>query len=251
MDFRSGEACLRSSVTCQFILKRVADPNVTVDVLANLARRADSAMGANPFYNHILTSLMRSSNMQRLLPEKEGRTLIRYYESVKSIPSCRQHPLFWLQYAITCLVLEDFERAQKYFESAYSFAKAKRDYNTRQIDNHYARFLLLRACRSGSSAGCMPSFRKARKIIFEQIQSERLHYPYRVANVLRELYDTFASVLPATDLMEIARAAKFISDQIDRSALPFQQMRSVADCRKSMQHILDAGAATDGGGSKT
>ena len=143
-------------------------------------------------------------------------------------------------------MLEDFERAQKYFESAYSFADAKWDYNTHQIDNHYARFLLMRACRSGNPAECMPSFRKARKIIFEQIQSERLYYPYRVANVLRELYDTFAAKLPATDQMEIAKAAKFISDQIDRSVLPFQQIRYVADCRKSMQYILDSVAVIGG-----
>jgi len=112
VDFRGGQARLRSSVTCQFILKRVADPNVIVDALAGLVRRADKAIGANRYYYHILTTLLRSSNMQRLLPEREkGKTLIRYYESVKSLPTCRQHPLFWLQYAITCLLLEDFERA--------------------------------------------------------------------------------------------------------------------------------------------
>jgi tetratricopeptide (TPR) repeat protein len=245
VDFRSGEVRLRSAVTGQFILKRGADPNVTVEALINLTRRADKAFYAEHYYRQVLTSLVRSSNMQRLLPEREkGKTLIRYYESVKSLPSCREHPLFWLQYAITCLILEDFERAQKYFQSAYSFAEARGTYDTRQIDNHYARFLLLRACRSGDSAECMRSFRKARKIIFEQIQSERLYYPYRVANVLGELYDTFAGVLPATERAEIRRAAKFISDQIDKSALPLQQIKHVADCRKSMQHILDSVPAT-------
>ena len=36
VNLRGGEVRLRSAVTGQFILKRVADPNVTVEALANL-----------------------------------------------------------------------------------------------------------------------------------------------------------------------------------------------------------------------
>src|SRR4029434_4627156 len=103
------------------------------------------------------------------------------------------------QYAIACTLFEDFERAKMYFSTAYSLAEARDDFNTFQIDNHYARFLLMRSIRSHDQGNCMHSFRDARKLIFEQIQTERRHYPFRVATHIAEFYDTFATVLSASD----------------------------------------------------
>jgi hypothetical protein len=97
----------------------------------------------------------------------------------------RTHPLFWLQYAIACTVLEESERAEKYFNTAYSFAEA-RDFNAFQIHNHYARFLLMRSIRSKDHGSCMKSFRVARGLIVEQIQTERRHYPFKVATNMAE-----------------------------------------------------------------
>ncbi len=106
----------------------------------------------------------------------------------------RKNPLFWLQYAIACTVFEEFDPADKYFDTAYALAETK-EFNAFQIDNHYARFLLMRAIRSKDPANCMKSFRDARKLIFEQIQTERLHYPFSVATNIAEFYDQFAAYL--------------------------------------------------------
>jgi hypothetical protein len=136
------------------------------------------------------------------------------------------------------LVFEDFERAGKYFATAYSFAEAKDVYDSYQIDNHYARFLLMRAMRSGDVGGCMAAFRDARKLLSEEIQNERLHYPFRVAKLIGEFYDTFASALPPADKGEIGRAAKFISERIGKLPLERQRHRSVTECADAMEHVL-------------
>jgi hypothetical protein len=238
IDTSSGRIRLRSSVAGQFILTNFADPNALISVLTRMVKAADVNARNDQYYLGLLRDLTRFSGLQHIFPEKDRRTAcIRYYESIKSLSHTRQHPLFWLQYAIACTVFEEFDRAEKYFNTAYAFAEAS-DFNTFQIDNHYARFLLMRAIRSRDPGNCMKSFREARKFIFEQIETERRHYPFRVAKIIADFYDTFAGLLSDADKSEIGAAAKYVLDRIEVLPKGTQEQRYVIDCRDAMQHVL-------------
>jgi hypothetical protein len=241
VDFRSGEVMNRSSVAAQFVLSRIADPNLTVDVLAGMARSLDKFGTSYRLYNETLRSLLQFSQLEMILPNRslnERRdACFRYYERVKNLAYCQTNPQFWLQYAIAALVFEDFERADRYFESAYSFAKRQHGYNTHKIDNHYARLLLEKACRSSSKEVGLQLFRGARKIIFEQIQTERLYYPYRVATRIGEFYDTFVGALADPEREEILNAAKYVERRIGGLPLQLQQQRYVVECLATMIRI--------------
>ncbi len=239
IDFARAEVRLRSSIASQFILKRIANVGLIVEVLIGLARSANRAAPASAYHRDLMTALMRFSNLQDIFPEKGKRAaIIRYYEAIKGLDRCRKNPLFWLQYAIACLVLEELDRAEKYFETAYSLAE-DRDYEPYQIDNHYARFLLVKAVRSGDPTTCMAAFRKARRIVIEQVRIERLHYPYRIAAAYGEFYDAFESTLSTSDKQEIARAALFIAKRI--AALPEDRKKQkyVAECSDVMVYIIE------------
>jgi hypothetical protein len=241
IDFDKGEVRLRSSVAAEFILKHIADPNTTVEVVVGLARTADKLSAASSQFFELFKNITRFSSLQGLFPEKDrAKTIYRYYEAIKSLNNARVNPQFWLQYAIACLVFEDYARAEKYFEAAYSYAEQRESYDSYQIDNHYARFLLMRAINNGDVSKCMPAFRNARKIIFGQMENERLHYPYRVAATLGEFYDAFAPSLDMQQRAEIKRAAKFISDRIEKLPRERQNQRSVISCWHSMQRIIGA-----------
>jgi hypothetical protein len=241
IDFAAGEVRLRSSVTSQFILKTVADPNATLEVLVSLARTADKLATVSTQSRDVLKSLSRFSNLQSFLPEKGKRgAILRFYESCKGLAHCQTHPLFWLQYAIACTTLEEYVRAEKYFEAAYSFADKFGTYDSFQIDNHYARFLIMRAIHSQEPAQSMPAFREARKIIFNQIQNERLHYSYRVASTFGQFYDAFGPQLNDQEKDEIKRAAKRIADRIETLPEMRQHNRNVEECWRAMQHILNS-----------
>lgn len=166
-------------------MKQIVDVNIVVQMLITLAKAADKAASVSAEHVNIFKSLMRFSSLQFILPEVDkAKAVLRFYESIKTLGHCRTNPLFGLQYAIACLVIEEFERAQKYFDSAYAFASGRDHFDTYQIDNHYARFLLTKAARSANVTEAIPAFRKARAIIFQQVANERLHYPYRVATGL-------------------------------------------------------------------
>ena len=203
-----------------------------------MARAADRNAWNNSIYFTLLISLTKFNNLMHVFADKDRKkAFMLYYESIKNLRNTKKNPLFWLQYAMACTVFEEFERADKYFSTAYSLAEAH-DFNAYQIDNHYARFLLMRSIRSKDRDNCMKSFRDARKLIFEQIQTERLHYPFRVATNIAEFYDTFASSLSGAEREEVARAAQYILTKIATLPKELQEQRYVSECRKAMTHVL-------------
>ena len=244
-DFPTGEIKLRSATAAQFILRHVADANITVDTLIRMARAFDVGARFSDLHYGLLRDLMRFSTLQTLLPESQKRpAIIRYYEGIKNLDRCRRNPQFWLQYAIACLTLEELDRAETYldraeayFDTAYSFASAG-DYGTVQIDNHYARFLLVKATRMADPDTCMSSFRQARQIIERQIKDDRLHYPYRIARFYLDFYEVFESRLDKVRLNEIFEAATFVSKRIQSLPIERRQHRNVEDCLDDMAKII-------------
>ncbi len=238
VDFSRGEIIVKSPIAAQYVLRNIADPALTVSVLTKITTRADELSGVSIRYDHMLRSLLRFSNLSQVLnPEGHAGAVISYYESIKNLPRCREYPLFWLQYAIACLAIEDLFRSKKYFETAYSLAE-KRGFDTFQIDNHYARFLLVDAIYAPDVRDALVNFRKAGAILNRQMQYERLAYPYRVANLFRGFLDRFASSFSAPDLAEISTAASQVLSKIE--ALPDHRKsnRYVKECRQSMEYVI-------------
>lgn len=248
LDFESGEIVARSSVAAQYLLRRLADASLVSDVISRLARRADKALSAAPHYRGLLKELVRFSNLKMLLGKDDsGPAALRLYESIKHLYSFRRNPLFWLQYAIAALFTGDLSRADKYFDTAYAFAKQYKvkygEYDTFQIDNHYARHLLVTAIERGDVSGFMQYFRRARKILTQQLKSERLHYPYRVAQLYYGLYAEFEESLTQPDAGEIARAAQFVISRSDALPPERQRHKYVKECREGMNYIITHYAA--------
>ncbi len=238
IDFDSDEVRLRSSVTGAFLLKHVTDPEAVLSTLISITVAADRGAGASREYFTILGSLMRFGNAQNFFAETDSTAyVLRYYESVKELRHCKRYPLFWLQYAMACLFIDDFARAEKYFASAYSFATLTK-FRTYQIDNHYARYLLRKSMNDDDLGTAMESFREARKLLFEQMRHERLRYPFRVAALIRDWFDVYSDRLSLEQFAEVERAAVFICSRI--AALPplIQEHPDIAECYKRMQSII-------------
>lgn len=246
IDFGTNEIRMRSSVAGEFMLQRIVDPNLTVQSLVSLAKAADTAANASSYYFSILKTLMRYGSLQALLPEKHRRrATLTYYESIKGLNHAKRNPLFWLQYAIAALVeaerTEEFERAEKYFRTAYSLAEVRDFWDSFQIDNYYARFLLTRAISLGDVSTCMGAFRDARKLIHNQIEEkERLRYGYRVATLYADFYEKFEPVLQPQHKEEIKRAAKHVCERIEKLPPERQDQRYIRTCWERLQKILES-----------
>ena len=97
-----------------------------------------------------------------------------------------------MQYAILKLSEYDYVTAQVYFENAYSFAKKQKDFDTYQIDNHYARHILENEVANGSQNSCMKAFEEAHNALMNpKHKVDSYYYPYRVAQKYYPFYEKY------------------------------------------------------------
>jgi tetratricopeptide (TPR) repeat protein len=213
-DFHSGELRAKSSALAEVVLREFTPSQIKVDALVRtvelcVERRFEASdRGYNP-YADLHAAVMKFSNLQRIF-SLSGRyeQVFSFYERVKHIPQVQRNPQFWLQYAVARTASGYFEHAEKYFETAYAWARKIRGYDVRYIDNHYARFLLANEIERGSSATCMSAFKAAAKIVRSQMRSaSELHYPYRVASLLLPFLRHFQDDLSPTDKHKISALA--------------------------------------------
>ena len=61
VDFDRAGVRHRSAVAAQFVLGRIADPNTTVDVLAEMARALDKYVSSSKQYTETLRALVQFS----------------------------------------------------------------------------------------------------------------------------------------------------------------------------------------------
>jgi hypothetical protein len=227
----------RSPIGAEHLIRTCVDLGTIVSVLTKMTERIAAGAEFSKRYYDIFVSLMRFNSLQLLLPE-EGRrnAVIHYYESIKNLDKCKFNPLFWLQYAISSLVNDDLERAKMYFDTAYSIA-LKKSWDTFQIDNHFARYLLRQAGQDIPVQQAMANFREAKGILYRQIKNERLHYPYRVAILLQDLIERQGSQLAIAEIEEVAQAATTILKRAESLPHNFRKHRDVQTCEKSLKYV--------------
>lgn len=182
---------------------------------------------------------MKFSNVQQILPEGGRKAgVMKYYESIKTLRKCKTNPLFWLQYAIASIVIEDFYRAQKYFDSAYAYAE-KRSWDTFQIDNHFARYLLLLAIAEIDDPNeAIQNFRQARNIVNRQMANDRLHYPYKVAALYLPFYEKFHSFFKENNIDFMRRTASDVLRRIEGLPPNRKMGRNIRECKLAVECML-------------
>lgn len=237
VSFNYYAVLVRSPIVASYILKSFSDAGTVVSVLCQMAERIERGRNTSPRYNDIFKSLMRFSSLNLLLPEQGRRdALIQYYEYLKNLRGCRNHPLFWLQYAIACLVIEDISRAKTYFDTAYSLANRK-GWDTFQIDNHFSRFLLVQAIVDLDFQPALANFRQACTILERQMRNERRHYPYRVAVKFQDFINRFQGEMGIAEAQEIGSIASKILERIDTLPGHRRTHRQVIKCRAAMGYV--------------
>jgi hypothetical protein len=240
IDFGGNSFSMRSSVMASVILKKISDPNRTAGALVELITQVDALAYGSDYHFELFKNLVRFSSSNLFFSEESrGRSAMRVYEEIKGLGHCKSYPLFWLQYAIAALVAKDYERSEFYFSAAYSHATNLDRYDSFQIDNHYARFLLERAIDTDiDAADRMAPFRKARALLRPQFAEEWRHYPYRVATGYFNFIARFSASLASAEKQEIKGAATEILERIATLSEDRQAYRSVEDCRVAQLKIL-------------
>lgn len=241
VNFDQGRIIVRSSLLAEVILSKLSSTKTVTDLLIRVFQRLDR-FRHNDAYRQILITFLSYSNLQRVLNKQDSRyndNIYRFFEKVKTLYFCRENPHFWLQYAILVLASRDYPRADKYFETAYSFANKKREFETFAIDNHYARYILENELDSGTPETCMQAFFKAHEILIDPIHKTKVRfYPYRVAQNYYPFYEKFYQTMSSADKQRFIKCCEAINCRAKEYATNAESPRSKADVKKAIK-LLD------------
>lgn len=241
VNFYQGKIIVRSSLLAEVILSKLSDTRTVVDLLIRVFCELDRFRSFDN-YHQILVTFLSYTNLQRVLNKKDpeyNNNIYRFFECIKTLKFCRENPHFWLQYAILVLASRDYPRADKYFETSYSFAKKKHNFETFAIDNHYARYILENELESGTPDTCMDAFHKAHAILMNPIHKTKVRfYPYRVAQNYYPFYEKFYSTMSPSDKKNFVKCCAEINNRAKAYAANAESPRSKYDVRKAIK-LLD------------
>jgi len=182
---------------------------------------------------------MRYKFISTILPENQRlESTIHYYENIKNLSYTRRDPLFWLQYAIASLNLDQLERAERYFEDSYSLAKARQGYDTFQIDNHFSRLLLEKALRTNEKNASMKFTHEAKIILLNQMKQEHRYYPYRSSLGFFKVYDKHKDMLSKEEKDFFASLFSEIYKRSTSTNASIRNNRYVVECSRLSEKFL-------------
>lgn len=232
----SGQIQLRSSVLAEFYLTNLGDAAEVVDVITEMYFQALELSDIERQYSYFIRSVMSFSGLQKLLPQPGLRTAtIRFYEAIQNTKFAKKNPHYWLQYAIARLSFgDDLYEIEPYFRSAYKFAEAS-NYDPYQIDNHYARFMLMKAVRESDANVAFDYYLKASSILQKQILREKKHYPYRVAAGVGDFLSRHKQGLNDNQLKNVLAFCGDVLQRIEKLPKDIQAHAHVVACKRAMR----------------
>jgi hypothetical protein len=238
LSVRGWHVEVRSPIISEHVLQRVVSPETCERVLVRLIRSLSNLAKFSDDHNDLLRELMRLRFVGLLFRgEDRDAHILSFYNEISSIAACKENPQFWLQYAMARMAREQFQLAEKYFQSAYSLAGLRSGYNTFQIDNQYIQFLLRSRARqtypdTDAIAG------KACQLISKQViasKSQWDFYPLKAIEPMAEFWESrraglreeTKTVLRATAGKLRAKLDSYTGGQLGESDL--QRMRGSLD----------------------
>lgn len=245
INFNENKIRIKSSILAEGILHSNKYNHDLIPLLVKVAKRLDRSRYNKNHFN-ILKSLISHSRLQKLFNTKENhdyrKLVIHFFEEVKNLEYSKKNPFFWLQYAMARLEIRDYKVADSFFETAYSLSNKHESFDTFQIDNHYARYLLENEIYNGSKDTCMEQFIKAHRILSNRSDTNRnRHYPIKVARNYARFYDHYFHSLSEQDKRIFLISCKEILMRIDdynRIVPEYSRNRVVTECFVELSKLV-------------
>ena len=145
---------------------------------------------------------------------------------------------YWLQYAIAKLVEPKYEEAKLYFDNAYAFAKRKANFDTYQIDNHYARYLLVNVIDTENVEEYFEAFKQAHTILTDRNhQKDTKFYPFKVARSYLPFYEKFKNKMSQKEKAYFRQACLQIDTMIKAYKAAIPAYRTKLEVRQAEENI--------------
>jgi hypothetical protein len=246
LEFDSGKVRVKSAILAQFILKEIFDYDLSLRFLTCAIQNCETAKSDNDLFGDMQKELMKFSFIDRIFSRAKdaGRYYVRFYDTLRTLPSMARNPQFWLQYAIARLEHSEFKSADTLFRTAYSHANAIKGYNPFQIDNHYARYLLVSRASDRTYVDFFRAFLDAHALLMKQARTEpNAYYPFKVARFYRDFVANNMDRLTGEQKGIMRGSIDQMISQIDHGSRHILRYRLVQECRDALVEAKEGLAA--------
>lgn len=252
LDIESGKIAIKSSIIAKELMMKtdVFSKDEVFKVLITVMKKLDNLYLGSEKYKNAMINLVSCSYISYVFGyQMESDKLIAYYENVKELRFCTNNLFFWEQYAIVCINLNQFDRAGRYFKTAYSLAKQRGHwFSAYQIDNHYARYLLENQLYYRKSEGSLDVFIEAHRLLnknsdIDKIKKNSRYYKYRVARAYKDYYDVFASKYNEEDktiFLKRCQEMYYSLLQYKKSINDDELRKDVRECENALKYVLNS-----------
>lgn len=236
----------RSSLFAVAALRALWDEGHVPEILEEMLRKAWELRDSDHRFRGIARDLMRYSKVRQIVPTDDPpRHVQSYYEQIRNLPSCANNELFWLQFTLADIERKQFDLAERHLTQSYAIASRLLGYDTYQIDNVKALFLLTREIHERNDDRAFRSFVDASTIINRQMRERRhAYYPFRVASNYGEFWRLLAVRWEAEQKGVFINACKAVYRFAQRVDADVASMDDLIRCKEVVRAILvEAGAA--------
>lgn len=241
------------TVKSPIIAKSMLNSNVftkkeIVNILIELTLNLDELYDDYNIYNYALKNLGSCAYLSFIFNyDFDKSKLLDYFEAVKMAKFNKDNYFFWLQYAIACTNTKTYDRAEKYFNTSYSYAARRgKSFSTYQIDNHFARFLLDRQINSRNPKDAYSVFARAHQLLRKSkndAKSESKYYEFRVARSYKDYYNIFYKHFSVDERRGFIESCNEVKVDLKAYASEIGKehgvMRNdVFECKNNLEYIL-------------
>lgn len=245
IDFKNQEIKVKSSILAEVLLWDILDVMSTKDVLVKMFKNFDKKRGMKS-YHRALLQLQSYTSLQRVLNKNDDNykfAMRDFFEEIRETGFCKGNPHYWLQYAICKLDEQDYNAAKIYFENAFAFAKEQKGFDSYQIKNHYARYLLENASNNVAKIGnYMDVFKEAHAIVVDPVHlRDNKYYPFRVARNYLPFYQQYKSRMNKKEKEYINNACLKVLHMIDvfyKSYPKNKWRKDVKEAQRNLSQIV-------------
>lgn len=242
LSFGRGGIIPRSSIMARFGLTSFTDGRELVDRLIRIATNSHNRGESSDFYFGIYKDLVTFSILQSLLPENGKRdSLIRFYEGLRNLRAAKNHPHFWLQYAIARLASdrpEDLRMAKQFLDSAYAHAEKRKNYHTRHLDNVLARYWIQHAMTVSEINLAMLELADGHALIVKQARTEANDSPYKVARMYVAFYNAKRDSMSAHQKVLLRKMSTTVLELIPKLPEHIRAHSTVRFCCSELESLI-------------
>ncbi len=141
--FKEESYSLNSSIVARDVLYGIQDVHILVDALIKIIVAINDSYKVNLNYKNFLKAILSHSIYVPYLCHQDNvAEIYRFYDSVRTTPFCESDPLFWEQFASSCIDSKMFNAAESCLKTAFAKADAMGSYVPYQIENVQARYII-------------------------------------------------------------------------------------------------------------